>query len=96
MSKITDDQIIEAGRVLLQARKERGAAAPVGEVPDAVTQALGKIEIPNDAKARGPSSPLTDDEVDANLAKLSAAGASAAAGVGLAKTVLGLFGLGGR
>ena len=94
--KITDDQIIEAGRILLQARAERGAA-PVGNVPDVVTKALGKIQIPtDDAKARGPSSPLTDAEIDENLSKLSAAGASASAKVGLAKTVLGLFGLGGR
>lgn len=89
---ITDDQIIEAGRVLLQARKERGGE-PVGTVPASVTAALAAIQIPDDAKHRGPSSPLTDAEIDANLAKLSAANADAAAKVGLAKTVLGLFGL---
>ena len=57
--KITDDQIIEAGRILLQARKERGADT-AGEVPSAVTAALAAIQIPDDAKHRGPSSPLTD------------------------------------
>ena len=77
----------------MRARKERGADT-AGEVPSAVTAALGAIQIPDDAKHRGPSSPLTDAEIDANLAKLSAANADAAAKVGLAKTVLGLFGLG--
>lgn len=91
---ITDDQIIEAGRILLQARKERGADT-AGAVPASVTAALGAIQIPDDAKHRGPSSPLTDAEIDANLAKLSAANADASAKLGLAKTVLGLFGLGG-
>lgn len=91
---ITDQQIIEAGRVLLQARKERGADA--GVVPDAVTAALGKVSLPqDDAIAKGPRSVLTDAEVDANLAQLSAAGAQASASLGLVKTVFGLFGLGG-
>lgn len=90
---ITDDEIIEAGRILLQARKERGAA--VGLPPDVVTAALGRITLPDDAKAKGPSSPFTDAEIDETLAKLSAANADASAKLGLAKTVLGLFGLGG-
>lgn len=91
---ITDDQIIEAGRVLLQARKERGVA-PVGEVPASVSAALGNLTLPqDDAIARGPSSPLSDSEVDANLAKLSAAGADAQAKRGIARSILGLFGLG--
>lgn len=90
---ITDDQIIEAGRILLQARKERGTDT-VGSVPSAVTAALAAITVPDDAKHRGPSSPLTDADVDANLAKLSAANADASAKLGLAKTVFSLFGLG--
>lgn len=88
---ITDEQIIDAGRVLLQARKERGT----GAVPAAVAGALGNISLPADAIAKGPSSVLSDAEVDANLAKLSAAGAQSSATLGLVKTVFGLFGLGG-
>ena len=89
---ITDDQIIEAGRVLLQARKERGAVDSA--VPASVAAALGNLTLPqDDVIARGPSSILTEAEVDANLTKLGAAVASGKAGLGLAKTVLGFFGL---
>lgn len=91
--KITDEQIIEAGRVILQARKERGAA-PAGEVPAAVTAALGRIELPNDTKAKGPSSPFTDAEVDDLVSRLNAANADATAKRGMAQSLLGLFGLG--
>jgi hypothetical protein len=90
---ITDQQVIEAGRIILQARKERGPDA--GAVPDAVAAALGKIGLPDDAIAKGPRAVLTDAEIDANLSKLSTAGAQATASLGLVRTVFGLFGLGG-
>lgn len=90
---ITDQQVIEAGRIILQARKERGPDA--GAVPDAVAAALGKIGLPDDAIAKGPRAVLSDAEIDSNLTKLSAAGAQATASMGLVKTVFGLFGLGG-
>ena len=89
---ITDQEIVEAGRVLLQARKERGAS-DVAPSPS-VAAALDQIALPtDDAIARGPVSILTDAEVDANLAKLGAAVAGKTAGVGLARRVLGFFGL---
>lgn len=87
---ISDDDILKAGRILLKARLERGAESAV---PSAVSDALDAISVPDDAKRRGPSSPLTDDEVNENLTKLSAANLSASAKVGLAKSVLGMFGL---
>lgn len=91
--KITDDQIIEAGRVLLLARKERGAA-PAGEVPAAVTAALGLLKLPDsDAKAKGPTSPFTDADIDDLVARLDAANADATAKRGIAQSLLGLFGL---
>ncbi len=91
--KITDDQIIAAGKVLLQARQERGAE-PAGEVPQAVTAALGLLKLPDsDAKAKGPTSPFTDADVDELIARLDAANADAAAKRGIAQSLLGLFGL---
>lgn len=90
---ITDQQVIEAGRIILQARKERGPDG--GAVPGGVAAALAGIGLPDDAIAQGPKAVLSDAEIDANLAKLSTAGAQATASLGLVRTVFGLFGLGG-
>lgn len=98
---ITDEQIIDAGRVLLQARKERGldagSAANASALDPVVANALDAVTLPtDDAKAKGPSSPFSDAEIAAELDRLEVANASFAAKRRVAQSVLGFFGLGSR
>lgn len=97
--KITDQQVVEAVKTILQAKQERGLSLPVaavvGEVPDVVTEALASIGLPSDdAKAKGPRSPLTDAEVDSVVHELEAALARDKVTADLAKSALGFLGLG--
>ena len=87
---VTDLQIAEAAAVLLQARKERGAAAAV---PASVAAALSNINLPEDAISRGPSSVFTDAEVNGNLTALQVELTKGAVTKGFATKLLGLFGL---
>jgi hypothetical protein len=87
----SDDEVLKAARVLLTARLERG---PVGEVPDAVSAALGLVTLPqDDAIARGPRSVLTDEEVAKNLAALAQDVQRADLKLGLVRKAFSLFGL---